>query len=42
MVPFTEDYGVLDVGNVDVTGLAADIRQDMIWVGGVTVSNSST
>ena len=34
LVPFTEDNGVLDGGNDDVTGLAADIRQDMIWVGG--------
>ena len=33
-VPFTEDNGVLDGGNDDVTGLVADIRQDMIWVGG--------
>ena len=34
LVPFTEDNGVLDGGNDDVTGLVADIRQDMIWVGG--------
>jgi hypothetical protein len=34
LTPFTEDNGVLDGGNDDVTGLAADIRQDMIWVGG--------
>ena len=25
---------MLDGGNDDVTGLAADIRTDMIWVGG--------
>ncbi len=34
LTPFTEDNGVLDGGNDDVTGLVADIRQDMIWVGG--------
>ena len=34
LVPFTEDNGVLDGGNDDVTGLAADIRTNMIWVGG--------
>ena len=34
LVPFTEDNGVLDGGNDDVTGLVADIRPDMIWVGG--------
>ena len=34
LVPFTEDNGVLDGGNDDVTGLVADIRQNMIWVGG--------
>ena len=34
LVPFTEANGVLDGGNDDVTGLVADIRQDMIWVGG--------
>ena len=42
LVPFTEDNGVLDGGNDDVTGLVADIRQDMIWVGGDDGSSSST
>ena len=34
LVPFTEDNGVLDGGNDDVTGLVADIRPNLLWVGG--------
>ena len=34
LVPFNEDNGVLDGGNDDVTGLVADIRQNLLWVGG--------
>ena len=34
LVPFTEDNGVLDGGNDDVTGLVADIRANLLWVGG--------
>lgn len=34
LVPFTEDNGVLDGGNDDVTGLVADIRSNLLWVGG--------
>ena len=34
LTPFTEDNGVLDGGNDDVTGLVADIRSNLLWVGG--------
>ena len=34
LTPFTEDNGVLDGGNDDVTGLVADIRPNLLWVGG--------
>lgn len=34
LTPFTEDNGVLDGGNDDVTGMVADIRQNLLWVGG--------
>ena len=34
LTPFTEDSGVLDGGNDDVTGLVADIRPNLLWVGG--------
>ena len=34
LTPFNEDGGVLDGGNDDVTGLVADIRQNLLWVGG--------
>lgn len=34
LVPFTESNGVLDGGNDDVTGLVADIRANLLWVGG--------
>jgi hypothetical protein len=34
LTPFTESNGVLDGGNDDVTGLVADIRANLLWVGG--------
>ena len=34
LTPFNEDNGVLDGGNDDVTGLVADIRPNLLWVGG--------
>ena len=34
LTPFTEDNGVLDGGNDDVMGLVADIRPNLLWVGG--------
>jgi type II secretory pathway pseudopilin PulG len=34
LTPFTEDNGVLDGGNDDVTGLVADIRPNLLWIGG--------
>ena len=34
LTPFNEDNGVLDGGNDDVTGMVADIRQNLLWIGG--------
>ena len=34
LAPFDESSGVLDPGNDDVTGLVADIRPNLLWVGG--------
>ena len=34
LTPFNEDNGILDGGNDDVTGIVADIRQNLLWVGG--------